>query len=345
MKPINVTTKLNPVRLIFVLSLFIFGFESTKAQDYIPFIDTNRVWEEVTMKTGSFLYPIYFQHKFHYSGDTTINNLKYNKVYRQQVGYGEVEPDSIKPNVGPVTLFTLLREDLQKQKVYFHNSTPFEVKGPPYFPLPEQESNFETLLINFDFNASNIGDTVHAAHDFYSIISNVSQVDLGDGIFRKKIEFQDYSNLVAIRYNAAIEGLGFGGGFFEGSGLYLTDFNVESQQGEIRWLNYFCQDNNNYFPEFVQDTAICSDPSTVFQRREKPSKPFPKMYPNPAQDQLSFTKPISGKIEIIRSDGKKMMEMEGENIQQIDIRDLSSGLYFLRFVNKTNWGAYPFEKK
>jgi hypothetical protein len=304
------------------------------AQDYIPFIDTNRVWEEVTMKTGSFLYPIYFQHKFHYSGDTTINNQEYNKVYRQQVGYGEVEPDSIKSNLGPVELFTLLREDLQKQKVYYHNSMPFEVKGPPYFPLPEQESNFETLLINFDFSASNIGDTVHAAHDFYSIISNVSPVDLGDGIVRKKIEFEDYSNMVYIRYNPAIEGLGFGGGFFEGSGLYLTDFDVESQQGENRWLTYFCQDNTNYFPEFVQDTSNCSGTSAMFDSPMDRGNSFPEIFPNPFDTYINFSEKFSGQIIIMDWSGKILLRAFLNKENRVDFQDdLPSGNYFIGLLN------------
>ena len=71
------------------------------------------------------------------------------------------------------------------------------------------------------------------------------------------------------------------------------------------------------------------------------------LYPNPVYDVLSLmTDGTSAKVKILNLDGKTLFEANIQNINtQIDVRELTQGIYILRFENENNSQTVKFVKE
>ena len=132
-----------------------------KAQQYVPFPDSNAVWSEIEIDQPGPCMPCKYQ--FRILGDTIINSIQYHKIYKQN--------DSLLNSVNLI-YHGAIRE--QGGKIYFRHV---------YF-------SFERTLYDF---TKNVGDTIKKLyHDLdpsdssmFGIITSIDSI-LIDGNYRKK---------------------------------------------------------------------------------------------------------------------------------------------------------------
>jgi hypothetical protein len=348
MKTLKQTTTPRLLNLIPFLSIFFLGVGSTKAQDYIPFIQEGKAWEFSQSHSPNSGPPSNAVYHCYFEGDSIINNVEYHKLLCSHTGYYDYNTDAYISNHDSNIIYSvqgLYREDTINKKIYRPKSnglsTFYLFDECWQFSDPSTSSPTEELVLDFSVSHAFIGENVHIAEGHQFILDSIGTQDLGDGKNRKAWYYRDKITMSFFYPSLIMEGIG-------GLASILSPIHYCDMEGpgdgyySTYSLLCYSEHGSTLYPNYLPGEP-CGPKSFLGQHELKQTTN--NIYPNPAQDQLSFAKPISGKIEIIRSDGKKMMELEGENTQQIDIRDLSSGLYFLRFVNKTSWGAYPFEKK
>lgn len=134
--------------LLKIIFLLVFRSGWTQTNKYHPFPDSNAVWSQHyqhSTSSGNYLYSIF--------GDTTINSIKYNKVYRYAENLSISDTIITKSNS---TLIGGIREDTIK-RIFFYCTSAF-------WGSPAQQDSIYKL---YDFS-KHVGDTIF----FSAAISN-----------------------------------------------------------------------------------------------------------------------------------------------------------------------------
>jgi hypothetical protein len=274
-----------------------------KAQNYVPFPDSNAIWSEVLTDMQPFEMETY---QYGIFGDTMFNSTWYKKVY--------LLSDTVYPLV-PGQYCAAIREDNQKRIYLIDCQCCFQ-------PIGEEE------VILYDFSKS-VGDTVLVGLDgmgpsMYYIIDYTDSM-LIDGTYRKTFHFVEGEYL-----EYWIEGIGSTRGLFspvtpETTGSLKWELICFNQDGIVKYLN---PEYNSCFPVL-----------TGINEGETVNKPV-KLYPNPVTDQsildFSNTHQEFTMVEIYNGLGKKIREitLNGTNTVQISISGYESGIYFYKLIGK-----------
>ncbi|MFN3403175.1 MAG: hypothetical protein ACK40G_03710 [Cytophagaceae bacterium] len=80
------------------------------AQDYQPLITENKIWHVAKLSSHAEI-PARDIYKFYISGDTSINDKIYKKLF--STSYNQASPQNINTNV-----YAFIREDISEQKIY-----------------------------------------------------------------------------------------------------------------------------------------------------------------------------------------------------------------------------------
>jgi hypothetical protein len=271
-----------------------------KAQQYIPFPDSNAVWGEYEAYMGT-CFPCKYQYRM--LGDTIINSVQYNKIYFQN--------DSLS-NFTNAAYFGGMRE--QTKKIYFRS----------YY------CNNEILL--YDFTKS-IGDTLknlHCGPDFcdtivpnYGIISNIDSI-LIDGNYRKEFHITD--QLGEAYYNW-IEGIGNVFGLFSpmvpgSTCICYWDLVCFQQNDSVKYLN------PKYTTCYPVTTGISNYVSIGYSVSVLPN-PF-SSYTILRTDKILN----DANLIIYNSFGQTVKQIKNISGQTFTLQrdNLSSGLYFLQLT-------------
>lgn len=113
-------------------------------------------------------------------------------------------------------------------------------------------------------------------------------------------------------------------------------YTMESSDTSFGFINtptYFCMDNLTLFGSAVQDFETVAV----------------QLYPNPCENQLEFTNPFSGDVEIVLQDvqGKTLYQkqLKGAEHHRMDVSGLHSGMYHLQLCSGQGCIASRFIKQ
>mgnify|MGYP001428680724 CR=1 FL=1 len=307
------------MKISLFLALFILAPFMSKEQTYVPFPDSNAVWQEVLLPYPPGPMPAYWEH-VHYtvSGDTLINNTLYKKLFKT-----DFDPLCSQNFTGPY-FFGGIRNDSNERKVYYYDAYTSE----------------EWLLYDFTLN---VGDTVPPTYNNVSypelFVESIDSVLIGND-FRKRFVYsqETYQPIQVIEGIGAESGLLGDMVFFE-SIYYLRCFH---QNDSLLWINPWVE-----FCNLETDTCLTiSIPERISDNR------LILIYPNPASDFIylylnpDILRPSTDiRMEIYNSFGEKVGESRvptGQEAFSFDVSGLSNGLYVT--VIKENQRVISIEK-
>jgi hypothetical protein len=282
--------------LLFLLLLNCKNASKAYGQDYVPLLDTNKVWN-------------IFENMI-YWGETHRHYLKvcdtdstrfvfikeWHSAWTEPLGY--------------------LHEDTLSRKVFYIDYTGNEI-----------------LLYDFSLVE---GDVFQTTLDDVLIVDSVQ---LKDGTFRKRIVLGYYD----VHLFSWIEGIGshFGG-------LLWTDWRFKNKHiPEAHLLCYFENDsllyrNDGYFISYDGCNYSFTDVNT-----ETIKSLIPRIYPNPARDELNISLPDNFQnchtISILDLSGRLLLqEVHCGNEFRLNVRNLKPGLYFLQVINQKGVLGHKF---
>lgn len=280
-------------KYLYSLSILVLMTSEQKSQTYVPFPDSNAVWN-VSHATGSKSYKI--------MGDSVYNAITYKKYYAAQ---------GTQSNTLQYTFFALLREDISNKKV---------------FAIPAG-TNQERLLYNFNLN---LNDTVrvYPLDDFLgsSFKLKVDHIDsvLVNNQFRKQMRMKSNSHWLSEFW---IEGVGSTYGIFYPG---LSDFWIVDAEVciELRcfWENGVLSYPQSPFQPCYSPKTNCFTRITVNAK----SKDAIKIFPNPALSSLKIELGDISKVKLTIYDVAGCVAVT-ESISQeksnLDISELENGFY------------------
>jgi hypothetical protein len=288
---------MNKYPLLILIGIVFFLLQNTtKAQEYVPFPDSNAIWSEVFTSLQPF--EIY-TYQYGVLGDTLLNSKWYNKVYLLN---DTLYPLTIGQYCGSI------REDSLK-RVYAINC----------ICVYPGAGNEEVLL--YDFSKS-IGDTVFVGMDSIGpmglmVIDHIDSI-LIDNNYRKTFHFSydDYW----------IEGIGSTRGLFspivaQPTGFQDWDLICFNQDNMVMYLN----------PEYNSCFPILTGINDYI-----PQKNNVKIYPHPVWNisTLDFSKMEADYsiLEIFNIHGKKVkhVNLHGENHVKIYNYEYKPGIYIFK---------------
>ena len=292
------------LKALLLLALPLLISKSSKEQAYVPFPDSNAVWQEVILPYPPGPIPWYQEH-FHYiiSGDTLINDVYYKKLFRTDFNV-LCSQDSAGPSYEGG-----IRNDSLEKKVFYIDSN-------------EQE---EWLLYDFTLDA---GDTVPMTWNNYSYpdlyVESIDSILIGDR-FRKSYTYaQETYPLITV-----IEGIGAETGLLNP----MVIFEV------ISYLRCFHQDDNLLWINPRADSCrLETDTCLVVSIPEKiPDDISVMIFPNPASDWINLHFTSGGvewhqnlKMEIYNIVGEKVNEtaiIPGSGLFLCNVSSLAEGIY------------------
>ncbi|MCB9285357.1 MAG: T9SS type A sorting domain-containing protein [Lewinellaceae bacterium] len=286
------------------------------AQDYIPLVQEqatlimHRYWEG-----GQELYG------YRIEGDTLIDNVAYKKVFRLSF-YTSPPPDLY---VGPPykkngqVLFGAIREDLAERKVYARIFAQTEVEARCTDPGAEKLWHDFSLTVG-DTLASCISNVPGNPEEVYPITSMDTAFLFGEN--RRRWCIWDGF------FYCQVEGLGTGDGLFDHNfGKIVID------EGDF-YLRHFCIGSESEC-DIVDVTSVrdLSLPASAIS-----------IAPNPANGLVHIS--LTGQEERIEGfvlynlSGQLLCKWQGSNlpIQELDVKDIPPGFYFLRIYSSKGIG-------
>jgi hypothetical protein len=298
-------------KLLFILIILLPAF--IKAQQYVPFPDSNAVWSEYHQSSLSLGLHHYFFRNILTNKDTIINSKTYHQLFYSLV-------DTIYNTDTSITYNGGIRE-YNKQVFY----------------LPK-DSIHEYLLYDF---SKNIGDTIQYdysiyAHQFYDwmpinpiIISDIDSIMIENGTYRKRFQLQHIADYW-------IEGIGNTLGLLFPASAEPTDASVNTlgcfKQNEtiIYFDNYYGVFNSCFpYTGITEETAINNNSLRI--------------YPNPVTETsiIKWNKDFQfSTLEIYNVIGKSVLKTNVSNLSSfaIDGNLYKEGIYFIKLSD--NNGNY-----
>jgi len=292
------------------LLIMLMGIQSNaQTKIYHPFPDTNSVWSTAyyyRSQEGPGPGPCYdalvhFSRSYIQSGDTTINNIPYNKLYLNEQRWISWVMPPCGFNTFPGTITTGifkggLRNDIPNKKVYYYDAT----------------QKKECLLYDFGLKikdtAWNCGK-VNTMGGLYVIITSIDSVLIGNK-YHKKFNYDGTSTSTIVEGVGGLTGLLEPRAFFEDGGS-LTCFSVLGQ------------------PLYHYNSA--PDCGVVGINETLASNGF-EIYPNPSRGifMIESSQKISS-IEVLNVTGELVFSVSGNHIREtINLSSQPAGMYFFK---------------
>lgn len=335
---------------IIAFLLFLNGIVNFRAQKYQPY-DTNMVWK--VFQTGSANYtPTPYcvrndEYNYFVKGFIVNSGIVWHKVYANILECSFFKWDgsgSCNPAFVPMqyTKFIgMFSNDTLNKKVFF-------------VPTQTLTSNFIPTNNNLIFHSNKIvGDTMYVysgANPSATILSysiqTIDSVLLGTKYHKRFEGVTTHSITYPPAKAYFIEGVGCSAGVFN------SDHNVFSQRSSKLWcfsnINYTqyyvgpyaCTVSAQYYPTILTNTTSCFSVLSAIDEFAGTMSRSITVYPNPAStiinvEYLAINK-ANYKIKILNFLGLLMREEDitfNDNKELINIKELSSGIYFLQVYN------------
>lgn len=284
---------------ILLITLSVIFLQQIKGQDYIPITSEGAHWI-VRLDAMSTIEPVDGLWEYHCSGDTSINDFTYKKIYFRNLVITQNGPPFQSDE--SYVLFGLLRDDTINRKVYAIQI----LENYNTCPLDE-----EYLLFDFSLN---VGDTANVCvlPDYYDFV--VQEIHLTNVI--------GFNTRAFIGMEMFYEGMGSNYGLFE------EMFSPFKKGGKDRYiyhtfLDYYCRESPCDL--LVSTTDILESQSF-------------KLMPNPASETIYIENSGINKIDIIivyNILGQKELQFIGD-LRIIDISSLENGIYIIEITANGN---------
>jgi len=270
-------------------------FDKAKGQAYIPLAIDSAQW---VIAQDDVETPYYIDNLFGYriNGDTVINGYKYKKVYSRS--FTSLNGDYFPPYiVHEGSLFGVVRDSVAQEKVYAIRFDNWATSCP---------TNEEYLMYDFSLN---IGDSIEGLCQIMGQNDSVTQVY--QQYFAGEIRRHWQMSVPCVQN---IEGVGSTQGLFETPFCGLS--------GWDSFLYLYCQGSDEQcLSGFLANVDDISEQQNVIS-----------VYPNPVKNIINIKKKSSDILSYIIYNIFGKVVLKG-NIKssdyQIDISELSQGLYFL----------------
>lgn len=299
------------------------GWGRAHAQTYIPFPTDSAQWSMRYIYNNS-QSANSFQYKM--KGDTLLNGITYHKIYYSL----DLAYDS--PNE---TLHCFVREDTTKKV---------------FVKYPSGSGIDTTEFMLYDFNLA-VGDTVTIR------LLNFTT----DSIYKLAVSnIFPYSTIIDTRNYYKLQSVGpsfwscaaFGLDWIEGMGAWFSPFYNEIPQWGCDSGGYevscFWHKGN-----YVLGGTFCDYETGINEIKGSNYQLY--VYPNPVQSQImlefDLTIPITGSIEIKNILGQSIKTKnnitfsKGKNKIEIDVSELSKGLYFVNLQSENKFMSKRFIKE
>ena len=306
---------------------FVSLVEFVKAQQYVPFPDSNAIWR-VEYTQYQVLPP--FDYQYTIKGDTIIHNLNYKIINCSGVNNNFT---FFNCNIGA------LRQDTVSRKIYF-----IAFSG-SCFPVPFLATG-DSLLYDFSLN---IGDTLHNQFNlpYYYMnlklyIEDIDSVLLGNTYHKRFI-----LGVVGGTHNPAylIEGIGSTNGLLEPiDNLYMdADYSL---------LICFSLNDTSLYPSYSPSACpIITNINDVNELKNKLN-----IFPNPSSDNIIIESPPQSTIEISNIEGqliktlaasgtKTNIDHVGWSSYVVDISALPCGVYVVQVKTEKGVAVKKFIKE
>lgn len=243
------------MKKILTLIIILLLINSVKAQNYVPFPDSNAIWSEWHKPPIFPGNPPYYYRNAITNRDTIINTKTYHQIFHSLT-------DSLFINPANFNYIGGLRE--YNKQVFF---------------IPMDSIN-EYLI--YDFSKS-VGDTIvydysKFAHNSYGIsfrdtliIANIDSVLLNDGLYRKRFHLTDIWGIPSIYFPRWIEGIGGDMGLLwpvgelptNGVNNYLVCFQQNKNEVYFNTLFSTCFPIIDNISEYLNDNQLIVSPNPV----------------------------------------------------------------------------------
>ncbi len=278
-----------------IISLF--SFQLLMAQAYIPLAVEGAHWIVCYDKIATPI-PVDELWEYYSTGDTSINDINYKKVYKRDLVVTQEGPPF--EASGPYELFGTIRDDSINKKVY-------AIRFSSYDECPVNED-----FLLYDFSLS-INQTA-----VLCIVPTFLNFVIED-IYNSEV--LGFSTRVFDSYDDFYEGMGSNFGLFED--MFAP---VDKSNGKYIFrtsLGYYCRESPCFLfvstNEKLESTAI-------------------RIFPNPANDFIYISgnnlNEISS-ISVINNMGQEMISKNTE-INKIDVSKLAPGFYIVELTIKNN---------
>lgn len=288
------------MKKLFLFLLISVSFSYSAVSQTIEYFSNSSYWRMRSICTYGFPCVLINEYGNFVSGDTVVNSIAYNKISTYSVSRAEWQgPEPQNPNCfnadTSLSLNCLVRQDGKKVFVKYGLSE-------------------EALMYDYDLQVNDTlpSTSIHPQTDL--VVVGVDSI-LINGEYRKSFQIEGSAQFTLI------EGIGTNFGLLE-SVLPMLECGY----------NFFCYWENGIPVYFNGDTQVCNQVVGIQN--------------NPSSDLQLFPNPVEGLFYI---DGAKKLlsiaDFSGRNIQQyssmgllngklqIDFSGMSSGLYFVTFID------------
>ena len=296
-------------------AIFFFFYINVSAQDYQPFPTDEAIWE--VTRCWYFYEPGWYDsYTFSMDGsDTLYNGELYKKIYITNHHL----PGTVHDTIYPVEFFGGMREANKQIFIYQHWA-----------------SVDTSVMLVYDFNQTNVGDTIYTnvlsgnPNLFGHLVTAADSVLVGT-TYHKRIHLEDINNSYNTEY--WIEGVGSSWGLPFATFWSITDNSYDLscfyEKQDLKYENPsptygYCQ---------APPTITCEIISSVKATSEYDENWF-EIYPNPASDELTLAlwnnELPSAKIKIYNTSGILLRSHSLNQVKtQLGISDLPNGVYFI----------------
>ena len=311
-----------------VLTFCLFTFSCILcAQKYRAF-DTTVTWHTIRSASSSTMNCFNDASYNYYTKGYEINNgLYWHKVYANIISNYYTGPSTCPPPspVASNTFVGYYNNDTLNKKVYF---VPSGSLTPNFVP-----SNSNIL---FDFLNKNISDVFNIGPGLNYQINSIDSVLFSNKYHKKYNCTTTFSANYSPTNAYVIEGIG------SSVGVFNSDWYIFSQKSTP--LLCFTNPNSTKYlvgagrtqswPHAIRDTSTCAWIVTGIKAFDENIGNTINVYPNPARDILNIDAQDleNSNIKIADLFGRTILELHGS--QQINIKDLKPGIYFLQVFNK-----------
>lgn len=301
------------------LCLCLLSLSLSSSSQYHPLLQDDKVWqlgiyysESYNQITHSATWHIVSYIK----GDTLIDTTTYKKLYYNIFDETiDFPPGSYDSTFQPAKLYALLREDTVKQQVFIYDNA--ENKVPEEYLLYDFSLEVGDSLMTYIFDRGPYpGNNQGAMQVLPAVVSKIEQITTADGISRRAFTFDtQFFNPVNI-----IEGIGC----TDFLGALINPFYVPGVSNSDYHESFICMKQDN---QLVYGT--CYDVSSV---SETSAKKYLNLFPNPSNGVFQLTNARVGEmLFIVNAQGQQVhRQLIGSPTEKIDIKGLSTGIYFLR---------------
>lgn len=272
----------------------------TKAQNYVPFPDSNCVWNVGWSSNASHIIKIH--------GDSVLNNLQYKKYY--------ISYDTSFTNA-QYTFKALIRQDNLSKRVYGVSNG----------------SNQEKLLYDFSLNVNDTisVNTLLLVHGFPRVKVVAKDSILIAGQFRKRLTLTSgYSWSANVLYERWIEGVGSDFGVFLNGLCSYVVFDVCYPKLNCQTVNgQLVYGSNGHCFSQPCGTGVGNAETSMETATEV------VIYPNPGKGLFTVSLPYQKRSSEFRLAIYDIMGSQIRNLivhsdTKVDLSDLADGIYLLK---------------